>query len=94
MVVLTGKLPDALSPFSYLTHAQWEKHPPIYDPPDLTHRTIKIDSLDISQLQRTSIRQQITSIPQDALYVPGTLRFNTDPFGLSTDSKSSQRSRK
>ncbi|KAH9213300.1 P-loop containing nucleoside triphosphate hydrolase protein [Leptodontidium sp. 2 PMI_412] len=66
---------------------QWEKHPPIYDPPDLTHRTIKIDSLDIPQLQRTSIRQQITSIPQDALYVPGTLRFNTDPFGLSTDSQ-------
>ncbi|KAH6718249.1 P-loop containing nucleoside triphosphate hydrolase protein [Leptodontidium sp. MPI-SDFR-AT-0119] len=46
------------------------------------YKTIKIDSLDISQLQRTSIRQQITSIPQDALYVPGTLRFNTDPFDL------------
>lgn len=31
------------------------------------------------------MRQQISSIPQDALYVPGTVRFNTDPFGLIDD---------
>jgi ATP-binding cassette, subfamily C (CFTR/MRP), member 1 len=54
---------------------------------DLTTGTIKLDSLDLSLLQRSKIRQQITSIPQDPLQITGTLRFNADPFGLCTDTQ-------
>lgn len=52
---------------------------------DLTAGIIKIDSLDLTHLSRSAIRQQVTSVTQDPLYLSGTLRFNTDPFGLCTD---------
>lgn len=52
---------------------------------DLTQGMIKIDSLDITTIQRTAIRKQISSIPQDAFHAPGTFRFNTDLYGLSFD---------
>lgn len=54
---------------------------------DLASGTIKLDSLDLSHLPRSTIRQLITSIPQDPIQINGTLRFNTDPFGLCTDTQ-------
>lgn len=54
---------------------------------DLSSGTIKIDSLDLSTLHRTSIRRHLTAIPQDPLHLIGTVRLNIDPFSIATDSE-------
>ena len=52
---------------------------------DLTAGTIQIDSVDLSTLDRTSLRQHLTTIPQTPLHIPGTLRQNLDPFSTLPD---------
>lgn len=54
---------------------------------DLSSGTIRIDSLDLSTLHRTSIRRHLTAIPQDPLHLIGTVRLNIDPFSIATDSE-------
>ncbi|KAI1387325.1 uncharacterized protein F4822DRAFT_430081 [Hypoxylon trugodes] len=41
---------------------------------------IKIDGIDITAIKRTDMRAHINVVPQDSFFVPGTLRFNMDPF--------------
>lgn len=47
---------------------------------------IEIDGLDLQRLPRTTIRERLNVIPQDALFLPGTVRMNLDPRGESNDS--------
>lgn len=49
--------------------------------------SIFIDGLDISTIGLEDLREKITIIPQDPTLFEGSLRFNLDPVGTSTDSE-------
>jgi ABC-type multidrug transport system fused ATPase/permease subunit len=52
------------------------------------HRgTIRIDGQDISELELSLLRSNISIIPQKATFFTGTLRENVDPLGCATDDK-------
>ena len=53
---------------------------------NITSGTILIDNLDISNLPREIVRTRITTIPQDPVFLPGTVRFNLSPTVTTTDS--------
>jgi ATP-binding cassette, subfamily C (CFTR/MRP), member 1 len=46
---------------------------------------IYIDSIPTSQVDLWTLRRHIVSIPQDFVHVPGSMRFNMDPFLQCTD---------
>ncbi|KAI5465402.1 hypothetical protein BGZ63DRAFT_348536 [Mariannaea sp. PMI_226] len=46
---------------------------------------VTIGSIDLSQINRTSLRNRVTFIQQDPTLFPGTLRDNIDPEGKFTD---------
>jgi ATP-binding cassette subfamily C (CFTR/MRP) protein 1 len=41
--------------------------------------TIEVDKLDLSTIPRNTIRNRFTTLPQDALCLPGSIRTNLDP---------------
>jgi len=41
--------------------------------------SIRIDQVDLSTMKRGAIREQITTLPQDPVKLPGTVRNNLDP---------------
>jgi ATP-binding cassette subfamily C (CFTR/MRP) protein 1 len=41
--------------------------------------TIEVDKLDLSTIPRNTIRNRFTTLPQDALCLPGSMRTNLDP---------------
>ena len=47
--------------------------------------SITIDGVDISTLPRSIVRTRITTIPQDPIFLPGSVRSNLDPHRYSTD---------
>ncbi|KAM0558381.1 hypothetical protein ACHAPJ_005075 [Fusarium lateritium] len=49
---------------------------------ELQSGTIRIDGKDLSTIPRQHIRSQITTIPQDPVNLPGTVRENLDPEEL------------
>lgn len=49
--------------------------------------TVKIGSMDLSKIHRTSLRNRITFIQQDPTLFPGTLRDNLDPEGKFSDAE-------
>lgn len=46
----------------------------------LQEGAIFIDGLDISDLDYVNLRSKINVVPQDPFLMPGTVRFNIDPF--------------
>lgn len=46
-----------------------------------------IDGLPLSQVNRTTLRQRIIVVPQEAVFLPGlsSVKLNLDPLGLATD---------
>jgi ATP-binding cassette, subfamily C (CFTR/MRP), member 1 len=46
---------------------------------------IVIDGVDALGLACTDIRSRINVVPQDPFLMPGTVRFNIDPFGSASD---------
>ena len=51
----------------------------------IDHGKIGIDKVDISTLRRTDLRQMINVVPQDPLWIQGTIRENVDPFHVASD---------
>ncbi|KAG9690493.1 putative multidrug resistance protein, partial [Aureobasidium melanogenum] len=47
--------------------------------------TIIIDDIDISKLQPNILRSELIVVPQDPSTLPGTVRYNIDPLGKSSD---------
>ena len=52
---------------------------------ELSSGRILIDGVDIAALDLTRLREKITFIPQDPCLFTGTLRYNIDPFGVSSE---------
>lgn len=52
---------------------------------DTEHGRISISSTDITTIPRSLLRRSINVIPQEPLLFPGSIRFNIDPHGLSSD---------
>lgn len=46
---------------------------------------INIDGVDISTIPRQLLRSNIICLPQDPVLLPGTVRFNIDPRGRTSD---------
>ncbi|KAH0376082.1 putative ABC transporter, partial [Aureobasidium melanogenum] len=49
--------------------------------------TITIDDIDISTLQPNILRSELIVVPQDPFTLPGTVRYNIDPLGKSSDAE-------
>ncbi|OBT87528.1 hypothetical protein VE02_03750 [Pseudogymnoascus sp. 03VT05] len=47
--------------------------------------SITIDGVDISSIPRAVVRSRITTIPQDPVFLPGSIRSNLDPHCRSND---------
>ncbi|RFU79719.1 atp-binding cassette transporter [Trichoderma arundinaceum] len=54
---------------------------------ELNDGSIFIDGFDIRQMTRQRLRSKLLNIPQDAFLIPGTLRYNLDPWGVKLDSE-------
>lgn len=46
---------------------------------------ISIDNVDTSTLRRSDVRRLTNVVPQDPLWVPGTIRANVDPSHVAPD---------
>lgn len=44
--------------------------------------SIKLDGIDIATVMQDDFRSRINVVSQDPFLVPGTIRFNIDPFGV------------
>ncbi|KAK7450770.1 ABC transporter [Colletotrichum acutatum] len=48
----------------------------------MTKGSIKLDGVDLATVVQDDLRSRINVVSQDPLLVPGTIRFNLDPFGV------------
>jgi ATP-binding cassette subfamily C (CFTR/MRP) protein 1 len=54
---------------------------------DLQEGSIIVDGRDLKTISCTDIRSRINVIPQDSYFMPGTVRFNIDPYGTCTSAQ-------
>ncbi|KAF7542600.1 hypothetical protein G7Z17_g11429 [Cylindrodendrum hubeiense] len=52
---------------------------------DIQSGNINIDSVSIASLSPSHLRSKVNVIPQDPFLLPGSVRFNIDPFGEASD---------
>ncbi|KAI8231960.1 ABC transporter [Colletotrichum sp. SAR 10_86] len=52
---------------------------------DMKEGKIEIDGIDVSTLLQAELRACINVIPQDPILMPGTVRFNLNPYGSILD---------
>ncbi|RDW69977.1 hypothetical protein BP5796_08374 [Coleophoma crateriformis] len=52
---------------------------------DLQSGDIKIDGLSISTVSRTHLRSRMNIVPQEPIFLPGSVRLNLDPFSTASD---------
>ncbi|KAL2884121.1 hypothetical protein SGCOL_000058 [Colletotrichum sp. CLE4] len=46
---------------------------------EVTDGKILVDGIDLEDLERSEVRSRINVIPQEPLFIPGSVRFNLDP---------------
>ncbi|ORY64062.1 uncharacterized protein BCR38DRAFT_433905 [Pseudomassariella vexata] len=64
----------ALSPWSFV---KLLRRPALF--------SLRIDNVDTSALRRSDLRHITNVVPQDPLWIPGTIRANVDPFHVAPD---------
>jgi ABC-type multidrug transport system fused ATPase/permease subunit len=47
--------------------------------------TITIDDIDTSTLNLNALRESVLALPQDPMFLAGTVRYNLDPVGICPD---------
>lgn len=47
--------------------------------------SIKIDGVDLSSVDAEALRRSMNVVPQDPFLMPGTVRYNADPFNSASD---------
>jgi ATP-binding cassette subfamily C (CFTR/MRP) protein 1 len=52
---------------------------------EITEGTLTIDGVDLSTVSRQTIRERLNAIPQDPIFIKGTIRANLDPLFRSSD---------
>ena len=52
---------------------------------DIQKGYITIDGIDVGSIPCSEVRSKINVVPQDPFLMPGTVRFNIDPFNTATD---------
>lgn len=59
----------------------------LLDPISSPASTIEIDSLPLTKIHRSTLRQRIIAVPQDPVFLPDGTSFqaNLDPFGLASE---------
>lgn len=50
---------------------------------EITDGSVVIDEIDISTIPRNILRERLTVIPQDPIFLKGTIKENLDPLGLA-----------
>lgn len=53
----------------------------------LQNGSVEIDGKDISAMNCDDLRRSLNAVPQDPFLMPGTIRFNLDPFGFASEDK-------
>lgn len=51
---------------------------------DPSSGTMELDGIDLTTLPRSTVRQRVTALPQEALAVPGSVQTNLDPLESSS----------
>lgn len=49
--------------------------------------SIAIDGLDVARMSRETLRERLTAIPQDTVFLAGDVRLNCDPRNRSSDAQ-------
>jgi ABC-type multidrug transport system fused ATPase/permease subunit len=52
---------------------------------DVISGKIILDGIDIASLQGAVVRERLSCLTQEPLLFPASIRFNIDPWGISTD---------
>lgn len=52
---------------------------------EITKGNIEIDGIDICTLSRETVRRQLNAVPQQPVFLKGTVRQNMDPLNIATD---------
>jgi len=51
------------------------------------HGTITIDDIDTATLNLNALRESVLALPQDPMFLAGTVRYNLDPIGKCEDAQ-------
>lgn len=52
---------------------------------EIVEGSISIDGVDLSTLTCEQVRSRLNVVSQDPFLMPGSIRFNVDPFGSASD---------
>jgi ABC-type multidrug transport system fused ATPase/permease subunit len=57
---------------------------------EITDGSVTIDSVDLSTIPRQVLRERLTVIPQEPIFLKGTIRQNLDPLDLGEDDSAAE----
>ncbi|KAJ0160020.1 Multidrug resistance-associated protein 1 [Colletotrichum tanaceti] len=52
---------------------------------EVTDGRVLVDGVDLAGLGKAEVRSRITVVPQEPFFMPGTVRFNLDPYSRASD---------
>jgi ATP-binding cassette subfamily C (CFTR/MRP) protein 1 len=53
---------------------------------ELREGAITVDGIDIATIPRQTVRERLNAIPQEPIFMKGSIRLNADPYALHSDS--------
>lgn len=54
---------------------------------EMEEGSVVIDGVDLGTVPRNMVRARLNIVPQEPVFIPGTVRFNLDPRHESSDSE-------